>query len=56
MQGYLADGVLVRLSTVAEPSPAVYAELDRFARMMVLGMAPANRAALVGRPLAGRLA
>ncbi|WP_310498839.1 exosortase-associated protein EpsI, V-type [Sandarakinorhabdus sp.] len=56
MQGYLADGVLVRVSTVAEPSPDVFRELDNFAAAMVKAIKPADRAALIGRPLAARLA
>jgi len=55
MNGYLADGLLVRLSTVAEPTPAVFAELGRFARTMILAMKPADRPAFIGRPLTGKL-
>jgi EpsI family protein len=55
MRGYLADGVLVRLSTVAEPTPAVFAQLGQFANTMVHAMQPKDRAALIGRPLAEKL-
>ncbi len=55
MNGYLADGVLVRLSTVAEPNPAVFAELSLFARQMIEAMKPTDRPALIGRPLAKKL-
>ncbi len=55
MNGYLSDGVLVRLSTVGEPSAATSAELDLFARSMVMALKPEDRPALVGRPLAALL-
>jgi len=51
-QGYVADGVLVRLSTVAEPTPATFATLQRFADAMLHATKPAGLPALVGRPLA----
>lgn len=50
--GYLSDGVLVRISTVAETHPEVFAELQDFAKAMVLSMRPADRDVLIGRPLA----
>ncbi len=56
IDGYLSDGVLVRLSTVAEPTPEVFAGLGMFARLMVAAMQPRDRAAFIGRPLAGQLA
>lgn len=56
MDGYLADGVLVRLSTTAEPSPAVFDEINRFGSAMVKALKPADRPVLVGRPLAARMA
>jgi EpsI family protein len=55
MNGYLADGVLVRLSTIGEPSPAAFADLAEFAREMILAIAPKDRPALIGRPLASQL-
>lgn len=55
MQGYLADGVLVRMSTVVDPTPEVFAELGLFARTMVHAMLPKDRPALIGRPLAAKL-
>jgi EpsI family protein len=55
MNGYLADGVLVRLSTIGEPSPQAFADLSEFARTMVLAIAPKDRPALIGRPLASLL-
>lgn len=51
VRGYLSDGVLVRLSTAADPVPEVFAELQDFARALVLSMRPADREVLVGRPL-----
>lgn len=56
MRGYLADGILVRLSTVTEPSPAVFKALNTFGAAMVEAIRPADRAALVGRPLAASIA
>lgn len=52
MAGYLADGVLVRLSISAEPEPEVVAALGRFAVSMMQAIRPADRAALIGRALA----
>lgn len=52
MRGYIPDGILVRISTVAEPSREVYDQLGEFARSLLLSIAPANRQALIGRPLA----
>ncbi len=53
--GYVADGVLVRLSTVAEPSRETFATLERFAKAMLEATKPAGLPALVGRPLAGAI-
>mgnify|MGYP000888431084 CR=1 len=55
MRGYIPDGILVRISTVAEPSPEVFAQLGVFARELLMSIAPANRQALIGRPLAQQL-
>ncbi len=55
MAGFLADGILVRISTTSEASPPVFEALTRFAVEMVSGMAPADRDVLVGRPLAAKL-
>jgi EpsI family protein len=52
MRGYVADGVLVRLSTIGEPSPEIFGALQRFAREMLAATYPAALPALVGRPLA----
>lgn len=52
MQGYIADGVLVRLSTVAEPTPAVFGGLEDFARDFLLSLSAPALAAMVGRPTA----
>jgi EpsI family protein len=54
LNGYIADGVLVRLSTVGEPSPALFDALHRFSQQMLDSMEPAFRPALVGRPLASK--
>lgn len=55
MHGYLSDGVLVRMSTVAEPTPEIFAQLQGFAAGMVAAMRPADRQVLIGRPLAKAL-
>lgn len=55
-QGYVADGVLVRLSTVAEPVPEVFETLKRFASALVHSADPLVQPALVGRPLAAQIA
>jgi EpsI family protein len=55
MRGYVADGVLVRLSSIGEPSPEVFGTLQRFAREMLAAAYPAALPGLVGRPLAAEL-
>lgn len=52
LHGYVADGILVRMSTVGEPSPELFAELKQFGRELVLSLKPGDRSALVGRRLA----
>lgn len=56
LRGVIADGVLVRVSTVATPSAATFAALREFAATLVATMAPADRAVLIGRPLAAGVA
>lgn len=53
--GIIPDGILVRLSTVAEPTPATFAALDAFGRAFVLAVKPADRAILIGPTLADGL-
>jgi EpsI family protein len=55
MRGYVADGVLVRLSSIGEPSPEMFQTLQRFAREMLNATYPAGLPALVGRPLAAQI-
>jgi EpsI family protein len=55
LRGYIADGVLVRMSTVGEPSPEAFATLNRFAKALLAASDPAVLPALVGRPLATAL-
>lgn len=52
MAGYVADGVLVRLSTIGEPTPQILSGLEDFARSMILATRPEGLPALLGRPLA----
>ena len=55
MRGYLADGILVRMSTVGEPNPETFAELGTFARVMLEAILPIDRPAFIGRPLASKM-
>lgn len=55
MHGFLSDGVLVRMSTVGEPSAEVFATLGSFAGEMVRAMKSGDRKVLIGRPLAAKL-
>lgn len=55
MRGYIPDGILVRISTVAEPTPEVFEQLGEFARALLMSIAPANRQALIGRTLADKM-
>ncbi len=55
LHGYLSDGILVRISTVAPPEQAVFDELTAFAAAMVESLRPADRQILIGRPLAAGL-
>lgn len=54
--GYVADGILVRMSCAVPPEPAVNAQLAEFARDLVAAVPAVDRPALVGRPLAAKLA
>jgi EpsI family protein len=55
-QGYVADGILVRLSCAVPPDAEVKAQQQQFARALLASVPPVDRPALVGRPLAARLA
>lgn len=55
LAGIVPDGILVRLSTVAEPTPATFAALAAFGRAFVLAVRPADRGILVGPTLAAGL-
>lgn len=55
LAGYVADGVLVRMSTVADPSPQTFATLQRFAAEMLKATDPRGIPALVGRPAAAAI-
>ena len=50
--GYIADGILVRLSVAAEPSPQVLATMRVFSQTMLQAIAPRALPALIGRTLA----
>ncbi len=54
--GIVPDGILVRLSTVAEPTPVTFAALAAFGRAFILAVRPADRSILVGPSLAAGLA
>jgi EpsI family protein len=55
MQGYLSDGILVRVSTTAAADPAVFSQIAAFSAAMVKSIAPRDRDVLIGRPLAAGL-
>ena len=55
MGGFVADGVLVRISTVAPPTPETFATLQKFAEAMLSATNPAGLPALIGRPLAATI-
>ena len=54
--GYVADGILVRLSCAVPPEPGVRDQLAMFARELVQAVPAVDRPALVGRPIAAKLA
>lgn len=54
--GYISDGILVRLSCAVPPEPGVRDQLAAFARELVQAVPAVDRPALVGRPIARRLA
>jgi EpsI family protein len=56
LHGYVADGVLVRLSLVGEPSPENFDSLAKFARDLVEALPTSLRPALVGREIAAAMA
>ncbi|OYW15425.1 MAG: EpsI family protein [Sphingomonadales bacterium 32-65-25] len=54
--GYVADGILVRMSCAVPPEPGVRDQLAEFARELVKAVPAVDLPALIGRPLAARLA
>ncbi len=54
-EGNIADGALVRFSTVGEPTPEMFAGLQRFAKALLEAAQPAALPGLVGRPLASSM-
>jgi EpsI family protein len=55
-EGYIADGILVRMSCVALPETKVFEQLSEFARLLVGSVSASDRPALIGREYAARLA
>lgn len=55
MQGYIADGTLIRLSSAGVEPATAFAGLQKFARAMLHAAAPAVLPALVGRSMAESL-
>lgn len=55
MRGYLADGILVRLSTVGPDDRRVFGDLNAFASELVNAVKPGDRDVLIGRPLAAEM-
>jgi EpsI family protein len=56
MEGYIADGVLIRCSKVGQDDATAFQNLGRFISELVLAVAPADRPALVGTALSRALA
>ncbi|MGQ5701986.1 exosortase-associated protein EpsI, V-type [Sandaracinobacteroides sp. A072] len=56
MRGVIADGVLVRMSTVGDPTPEAFASLRAFAGAMLAAMEDDALSTLIGRPLASEMA
>ncbi|WP_353216587.1 exosortase-associated protein EpsI, V-type [Sandarakinorhabdus sp.] len=52
LDGYIADGILVRMSSPLESSPQVREQLCEFARELIKGASKRDLPALLGRPLA----
>ena len=55
LSGVSPDGVLVRMSTIGDPSPATHAALARFARTLIAACSPAGRLVLLGPSAAARV-
>lgn len=55
LAGIVPDGILVRLSTVAEPTPETFAALTSFGREFILAVKPGDRSILIGPTLANDL-
>lgn len=55
MEGYVPDGVLVRLSAIDEDAPQSFALIDTFLTELLIATPPAGRKALVGTELARAL-
>ena len=53
--GFIADGILVRLSVAAPPSPEVLSTLRTFALQLLRSVDPAALPVLIGRPLSRAL-
>ena len=53
--GIVPDGILVRMSTVGEATPATFAGLRAFAAALVGSIAPADRAVLIGTTLSNAM-
>jgi len=55
IDGVIPDGILVRLSTVAPPSPEIFAALRGFGTALVQSVAAVNRPVLVGPTLSAAM-
>ncbi len=55
LAGIIPDGILVRISTVAEAGPATFAILRGFAAALIEAVAPADRPVLIGHTLGSRM-
>ena len=55
LAGNIPDGILVRMSTVGEATPEIFAGLRKFAAALVDAVAPADRAVLIGPTLSNAI-
>lgn len=55
LDGYIADGILVRMSSPLESSPQVREQLCEFSRELIKGVSKRDLPALLGRPLAAAI-
>jgi EpsI family protein len=55
MEGYIPDGVLIRFSMTGDQSDEAFAIMDEFIPLLMQGVDPAQRKALIGTSLAKQM-